>query len=149
MSDVPHAENAPVYNPPARVSEGSHVASMDSYREMYRRVRVTRLILGCCGCCCAVAPLFRASTPFLDVRSAALCICSQSIEDGDAFWTEQANAILTWDRPFGKVSGGGFHAGDVHWFVGGKLNVSVNCLDRHLETKADQVRVGCGPCGWA
>ena len=62
----------------------------------------------------------------------------QSIEDPDTFWSEQANQFLTWDKQWDKVREFDFKTGEASWFAGGKLNVSVNCIDRHLETRADQ-----------
>ncbi|MCZ6721605.1 MAG: acetate--CoA ligase [Proteobacteria bacterium] len=61
-----------------------------------------------------------------------------SIEDADEFWAEQAKR-LDWIEPWRKVKNTSFE-GDVHikWFEGGKLNVCVNCVDRHLEKRADQ-----------
>jgi acetyl-CoA synthetase len=49
--------------------------------------------------------------------------------DPDAFWAEQARA-LAWSHPWTKVCD--WDPPDARWFVGGKLNVAVNCLDRHL-----------------
>lgn len=66
---------------------------------------------------------------------------ARSLEDNEGFWAEQANAFLTWDKPFTKVCGGSFEKGDVHWFAGGKLNASYNCLDRHLEKRGDQTAI--------
>ena len=63
----------------------------------------------------------------------------RSIEDPDGFWTDQANEVLDWMKPWGKVQEFDFNKGDIRWFEGGKLNVSYNCLDRHLETRGDQV----------
>ncbi len=65
----------------------------------------------------------------------------RSISDPEGFWKEQAERI-TWFKPFTKVKEGGFD-GDIRikWFVDGKLNVSYNCLDRHLEKRADQVAI--------
>jgi acetyl-CoA synthetase len=48
----------------------------------------------------------------------------------EAFWGEQAKAMLSWDRPFDKVLI--WNEPHAQWFVGGKLNASANCLDRHL-----------------
>ncbi len=62
----------------------------------------------------------------------------QSIEQPDEFWTEQALNFLTWDRPWQTVSSYDFSAGEASWFAGGKLNVAVNCIDRHLHKRADQ-----------
>ncbi|MDZ4064756.1 MAG: AMP-binding protein, partial [Coriobacteriia bacterium] len=58
----------------------------------------------------------------------------RSLEDPDGFWGDMATEHLTWIEPFGKVSSGGFEKLDYTWFDGGKLNVSANCLDRHLST---------------
>ena len=63
----------------------------------------------------------------------------RSIEDPDGFWADQANEFLDWMKPWGKVQEFDFNKGDIRWFEGGKLNVSYNCLDRHLETRGDQV----------
>jgi acetyl-CoA synthetase len=59
---------------------------------------------------------------------------ARSISDPDGFWGEMAREYLTWDEPFTSVRTGGFDKLDYRWFEGGKLNVSVNCLDRHLHT---------------
>ena len=56
----------------------------------------------------------------------------RSLEDRDGFWGDQARELLTWDRQFDRVCDEDFSAGKIAWFLGGKLNVSVNCLDRHL-----------------
>ncbi len=62
----------------------------------------------------------------------------QSIEDSDTFWSERAHEFLTWDKPWHTVSDCDTLTGKANWFVGGKLNVSVNCIDRHLPARADQ-----------
>ena len=66
---------------------------------------------------------------------------SQSIEDPHAFWSEQSNLFLTWQQPWNHLSKADFHTGEASWFVDGKLNVATNCIDRHLETKADKVAI--------
>jgi acetyl-CoA synthetase len=58
----------------------------------------------------------------------------RSIEDPDGFWGDMAREHLEWMRPFDSVETGGFEDLDSRWFDGGKLNVSANCLDRHLTT---------------
>ncbi len=73
-------------------------------------------------------------------RSGALvkddAIYRQAEEDLEGFWAEQAetlewsrkwDSVLEWDPPWAK------------WFSGGRLNISVNCLDRHLEDNGDRV----------
>ena len=64
-----------------------------------------------------------------------------SIDDADTFWADQAKQFLTWDKPFDTVCEFDFKAGETSWFGGGKLNVSVNCIDRHLAERADQVAI--------
>ena len=59
----------------------------------------------------------------------------------EEFWAKIASQYVDWLSPWQTVRQGGFEHGDVQWFVGGKLNVSVNCLDRHLPTKANQVAI--------
>jgi acetyl-CoA synthetase len=65
----------------------------------------------------------------------------QSVKDPEGFWGKVAQRI-DWFQPFTKVKDGGF-TGDVRvrWFVDGKLNVSYNCLDRHLDKRGDQVAI--------
>ncbi|KTD62467.1 acetate--CoA ligase [Legionella shakespearei] len=54
------------------------------------------------------------------------------------FWAEIATQTLDWIRPWNTVLTGNLKHGDVTWFEGGLLNVSANCLDRHLPHKANQ-----------
>jgi acetyl-CoA synthetase len=67
----------------------------------------------------------------------------RSVEEPDAFWAEQAETFLSWYKPWDKVSDCSFDADDLHirWFEGGKLNVAYNCIDRHLDDRADQVAI--------
>ncbi|WP_462401831.1 acetate--CoA ligase [Pseudomonas sp. Marseille-QA0332] len=62
----------------------------------------------------------------------------QSVERPDAFWSEQAR-LLDWISPWSSVRQGRFADGDVRWFDGGQLNVSVNCIDRHLARRGDRM----------
>ena len=55
----------------------------------------------------------------------------RSISDPDGFWNEQAERI-TWFKKWNKTSSFDFNTAKIEWFAGGKLNASVNCLDRHL-----------------
>jgi len=66
----------------------------------------------------------------------------RSIDHPDEFWAEQAEAFVSWSRPWDKVQSCDF-SGDVSikWFEGARLNVSYNCLDRHLEKRGDQVAI--------
>ena len=65
-----------------------------------------------------------------------------SIEDSDGFWREQAQRI-DWMSPFSTVRDVDFTLGNVkiNWFADGTLNVSANCIDRHLETRGDQTAI--------
>ncbi|WP_238370319.1 acetate--CoA ligase [Heliomarina baculiformis] len=65
-----------------------------------------------------------------------------SVEDPDAFWREQAQRI-DWIKPFSTVKDIDFTLGQVkiNWFADGALNVSANCVDRHLETRGDQTAI--------
>ncbi len=65
----------------------------------------------------------------------------QSIEEPDAFWSEQATAFLEWTKPWNQVSEVDMQQGRIAWFNGGELNVSINCIDRHLPARADQTAI--------
>ncbi|MFA7095978.1 MAG: acetate--CoA ligase [Gammaproteobacteria bacterium] len=64
---------------------------------------------------------------------------ARSVADPEGFWAEQAKEFLTWYKPWDKVLDWDYNTGKIRWFEGGKLNVSYNCLDRHLEKRGDQV----------
>ena len=65
----------------------------------------------------------------------------RSIDDPDAFWSEQADAFLDWIQPWSEVSEADMAQGRIAWFKGGALNVSVNCIDRHLPARAEQTAI--------
>lgn len=65
----------------------------------------------------------------------------QSIENPENFWGEQAETFLTWYKPWDKVVESNMHQGETRWFINGKINVSVNCIDRHLATKANETAI--------
>ncbi|MEN6615611.1 MAG: AMP-binding protein, partial [Syntrophorhabdus sp.] len=80
---------------------------------------------------------------------------AESIKDPNAFWGKLAEERLSWFKMFdkNKVSDWSFAADDLHvkWFEGGKMNVSYNCLDRHLETKKTKAAIifeGNDPNDW-
>ena len=66
----------------------------------------------------------------------------QSVRDPQGFWG-QHGARLDWIKPYTKVKDVSFDAKDLHirWFHDGTLNVSVNCIDRHLATRGDQTAI--------
>jgi acetyl-CoA synthetase len=58
----------------------------------------------------------------------------RSVEDPEGFWGEMAEKNLTWFKKWDKVLDYDFNKPYIKWFSGGKLNVSYNCLDRHINT---------------
>ncbi|WP_298624888.1 acetate--CoA ligase [uncultured Legionella sp.] len=66
---------------------------------------------------------------------------SNAEESLTEFWSEIAGQTTEWMRPWDTVLKGDFIHGDVTWFQGGQLNVSANCLDRHLPHKAQQTAI--------
>ncbi|MBK9078419.1 MAG: acetate--CoA ligase [Hyphomicrobium sp.] len=66
----------------------------------------------------------------------------QSVSDPASFWGEQGKR-LEWMRPYTKVKATSFKPGavDIRWFEDGTLNVSANCIDRHLAKRGDQVAI--------
>jgi acetyl-CoA synthetase len=57
---------------------------------------------------------------------------AHSMEDPEGFWAKRAEELVTWDKKWDKVLECDLSIPEVKWFLGGKLNVSANCLDRHL-----------------
>ena len=64
-----------------------------------------------------------------------------SIDDPATFWAQQAEQFLNWDKRWDSVVEFDFLKGEASWFSGGKLNVSTNCIDRHLATRAEQTAI--------
>ncbi len=66
----------------------------------------------------------------------------QSVKDPDGFWGEQGQRI-DWIKPYNSVKDVSFdsHNVSINWFKDGTLNASVNCLDRHLDKRGDQVAI--------
>jgi acetyl-CoA synthetase len=58
----------------------------------------------------------------------------RSIEDPEGFWAEIAEKNISWYKKWDKVLDYDFNKPYVKWFIGGKLNASYNCLDRHIDT---------------
>ena len=65
----------------------------------------------------------------------------ESLDNPESFWSKQAEAFVSWFKPWDKVQDCDFNSARIKWFEGGKLNVSYNCLDRHLETQGEQTAV--------
>ena len=70
-------------------------------------------------------------------------IYQRSLEDPQGFWAEQADKFLSWYKPWDTVCDCSYDINNLHikWFEGGKLNVSYNCIDRHLDQHADKVAI--------
>jgi len=65
----------------------------------------------------------------------------RSITEPDAFWAEQATTFLDWLSPWSDVSKVDMANGNIEWFRGATLNVSANCIDRHLPARAAQTAI--------
>ncbi len=65
----------------------------------------------------------------------------RSVDDPEGFWAEQAGKFLDWEQPWDRVLDWDYHKARIRWFEGGRLNVSVNCLDRHLAKRGDQTAI--------
>ncbi len=65
----------------------------------------------------------------------------ESVDDPAKFWGERARETLDWYQEWDTVNEADLAKGEVRWFVNGKLNVTHNCIDRHLETRGDQVAI--------
>lgn len=65
---------------------------------------------------------------------------AKSVSNPEGFWSEKAETFQ-WKKKWDKTLEWEFLTPDVKWFLGGKLNITENCLDRHLETRGDQVAI--------
>ncbi|HNE27795.1 MAG TPA: acetate--CoA ligase [Saprospiraceae bacterium] len=65
-------------------------------------------------------------------------VYARSVADPEGFWAEQASEFY-WKKPWKQVLKWNFREPRVKWFLGGKLNITENCLDRHLEKRGKQV----------
>src|ERR1700739_3649478 len=67
---------------------------------------------------------------------------AQSLRDPEGFWRDQARRV-DWIKPFSKVKDVSWDPGNLHirWFEDGTLNVSANCVDRHLSKRGKQTAI--------
>ena len=65
----------------------------------------------------------------------------QSLDKPNEFWAQQSEQFLSWKQPWETLNSVDFSKAEAAWFVGGKLNVTVNCIDRHLENNAEQTAI--------
>ena len=65
----------------------------------------------------------------------------ESLDSPDTFWAARASELLDWMSPWQSVHSGNFGQGETRWFDGATLNVSANCIDRHLATRGEQTAI--------
>jgi acetyl-CoA synthetase len=70
-----------------------------------------------------------------------LAMYGASINRSDKFWSQKADEFITWFKPWNKLTESDFDKGQAKWFLGAELNASYNCIDRHLELKADHTAI--------
>ncbi|PYH82275.1 acetyl-coenzyme A synthetase [Aspergillus uvarum CBS 121591] len=78
------------------------------------------------------------STPHLASLNEYRDLYQESLRDPDHFWRAMATSALHWDQPFHTTRHGSLEAGDHAWFLGGRLNASYNCVDRHALATPDK-----------
>ncbi|MFU8833135.1 MAG: AMP-binding protein, partial [Wenzhouxiangella sp.] len=90
-----------------------------------------------------IYPIAATSSDALIDRDQYERMYAASIEDPGKFWAEQARSRLDWIRPFTRVKDTSFAKDDLHikWFEDGTLNVSSNCIDRHLAQHGNQTAI--------
>ena len=65
----------------------------------------------------------------------------ESLKNTEEFWSKQAKEYLEWISPWRQTSESNLNKGEVSWFINGKINASQNCIDRHLDKRANQVAI--------
>lgn len=65
----------------------------------------------------------------------------RSLEDSEGFWGEMADKEISWFSPWERVMECDFKNAKISWFKGATLNVSYNCIDRHLTTRGDKTAI--------
>ena len=58
---------------------------------------------------------------------------NRAAQDPEGYWAARSTELISWFKPWDKVMDCDFHQAKFNWFINGKLNVSYNCLDRHVE----------------
>ncbi len=88
--------------------------------------------------------LFQPPTDFVKKATLSATELEQryalAAEDSNAYWEKMATDLIVWDKPWSQVLDDS-KAPNYKWFSGGELNVSANCLDVHLETRADKTAI--------
>src|SRR5690554_1828003 len=91
----------------------------------------------------ALYPVFDHLTQSTQVDQKAFrMLTRQAAENEDLFW-DRIGKRLDWIEPYTKIKDVSFDLDDLHirWFEDGVLNVSANCIDRHLASRGDQVAI--------
>jgi acetyl-CoA synthetase len=65
----------------------------------------------------------------------------QSVDSPEKFWEQQARSLIQWQKLWDRVVSWDFEVGNIQWFSGATVNVSENCLDRHLRTRGDKTAI--------
>ena len=65
----------------------------------------------------------------------------KSITEPDAFWADVAGSMVSWNKEWDQVSDCDYFEGRIEWFKGAQLNVCYNCVDRHLEKRANETAI--------
>jgi len=90
-------------------------------------------------------PDFARERAYIKSRDEYEALWKRSIEDPDRFWSEIAGEYVDWFKKWDKVEDYNFDVGAgpiyVKYFEGGKLNVSYNCVDRHLKTRGNKIAI--------
>ncbi|KAJ8663621.1 acetyl-coenzyme A synthetase [Lichtheimia ornata] len=79
--------------------------------------------------------------PFVSSLEQYRSMWQESVDHPDKFFGNLANELLSWSKPFETVKHGSFETGDVAWFLGGELNASYNCVDRHAYQNPDKIAI--------
>lgn len=75
--------------------------------------------------------------PTIDSFEGYKKVYKKSIESPATYWENEAKSF-DWHKSWDEVQSGSFEKGNIKWFEGGKMNITENCLDRHLESKGDK-----------
>ena len=70
-----------------------------------------------------------------------LAMYDASINRPEEFWSQKADEFLSWSKNWDQISESDFLKGEAKWFIGGELNASYNCIDRHLALKGDHTAI--------
>ena len=65
----------------------------------------------------------------------------ESLSNSEEFWSKQAKEYLEWVSPWQQTYESDLSKGEVSWFIDGKINASQNCIDSHLDKRANQVAI--------